>query len=110
MTEIVDTAEQLEGFIADHPAAVFYFSGNDCNVCQSLFPKVETLLQQEFPRVGLGKINCSEQPEMAAQHGVFTVPSLILYFEGRETQRFARNISLGQLREALARPYQLLFE
>lgn len=109
MTEIVDTAEQLEGFVADHPAALLYFTGNGCNVCQALLPKVETLLQQEFPRVGLSKINCSEQPEIAAQHGVFTVPSLILYFEGRERQRFARNISLGQLREALARPYQLLF-
>jgi thioredoxin-like negative regulator of GroEL len=109
-TEILNEAAQLQAFVRDHPAAALYFSGDDCNVCQALFPKVEALLQQEYPRIGLGKLNCTRHPQLAAQQGVFTVPTLILYFDGREAQRFARNISLGQLREALDRPYGLLFD
>lgn len=110
MTTIFEAEGQLESYVQEHPAAVIYFSGDDCNVCQVLFPKVESMLAEEFPRIGLGKLNCSRYPDIAAQHGVFAVPTLVLYFDGREAQRFARNVSLGQLREALVRPYQMLFE
>lgn len=110
MSEELTGQEQLNTYIAEHPAAILYFSGDNCNVCQVLLPKVEALLEEEFPRVGLGKINCGKQPELAAQHSVFAVPTLVLYFDGNESQRFSRNISLGQLRDALARPYQLLFD
>jgi thioredoxin-like negative regulator of GroEL len=110
MTEILKDEAGLQAFVADEVAAVIYFSGDDCNVCSVLFPKVEAFLQQEFPRAGFARLNCSEYPEIAAQHGVFAIPTLVLYFDGREAQRFARNISLGQLREALDRPYRMLFE
>ncbi|HEY9148519.1 MAG TPA: thioredoxin family protein [Gammaproteobacteria bacterium] len=110
MVQNLAEQEQLTAFLRDNPATLLYFSADGCGVCTVLLPKVEALLQQEYPRVALGKLNCSRSPELAAGHGVFTVPTLVLYFEGRETQRFARNVSLGQLREALARPYQLLFD
>lgn len=110
MTEILAEQEQLKGFIANNEGALLYFSGDDCSVCTALLPKIEVLLAQEFPRVALGKVNCSGTPEVAAQEGVYTVPTIVLYFDGRETGRFSRNISLGQLREAMLRPYQLLFE
>jgi len=110
MVQNLAEQEQLTAFLRDNPAALLYFSADGCGVCTVLLPKVEALLQQEYPRVALGKLNCSRSPELAAGHGVFTVPTLVLYFDGRETQRFARNVSLGQLREALARPYQLLFD
>ena len=110
MSEELTGQEQLSAYIAANPAAILYFSGDNCNVCQVLLPKVEALLQEEFPRIGLGKINCGAHPDLAAQHSVFAVPTLVLYFDGHETQRFSRNISLGQLRDALTRPYQLLFD
>lgn len=110
MTEILAEKGPLKAFIEDNQAAVLYFSGDDCNVCSVLLPKVEAVLEQEFPRVALAEINCSLSPELAAQEGVFTVPTIILYFDGREAHRFSRNISLGQLRDTMARPYQLLFE
>lgn len=110
MAETLAEKEPLKAFIEDNEAAVLYFSGDDCNVCSVLWPKVELMLGQEFPRADLAKINCSLSPELAAQEGVFSVPTVILYFDGRETHRFSRNISLGQLRDAMARPYQLLFE
>lgn len=109
MADVLTDAAQLEAFVAGQPAAVVYFSGDDCEVCKVLFPKVEALLQQAFPRMGLGKLNCSAHPDVAAHCGVFAVPTLILYFDGHESQRFARNFSIGQLRDALARPYRLLF-
>jgi thioredoxin 1 len=108
--ENISDEVQLQGFVQQHPAAAVYFSGEGCSVCTVLFPKLEAMLAEEFPRMGLARVNCTVTPDIPAQLGIFTVPTLVLYFDGHEAQRYARNISLGELRQALARPYQLLFD
>lgn len=106
---ILDEA-QLQEYIRRHPAAAVYISGEGCGVCTVLLPKLEAMIAEEFPRMGLAKVNATATPDIPAQLGIFTVPTLLLYFDGHEAQRFARNFSLGELRQALARPYQLLFD
>lgn len=108
--ESISDEAALEGFVRRHPAAAVYFSGDGCNVCTVLFPKLKAMLAEEFPRVGLASVNCTASPALPAQLGIFTVPTLLLYFDGHEAQRYARNFSLGELRQALERPYQLLFD
>jgi thioredoxin 1 len=110
MTITLNSLDEMQGFVSGQPAAAVYFAGEGCNVCTVLFPKVEGLLQQEFPRIGLGWVDCSTHPDVPAQHGIFSVPTLLLFFDGHEAQRYTRNISLGELRQALQRPYQLLFD
>ena len=110
MAVTLTSLEEMQGFVNGQPAAAVYFAGEGCNVCTVLFPKVETLLEQEFPRLGLARVECGLHPDIPAQHGVFSVPTLIVFFDGHEAQRYARNISIGELRQALRRPYQLLFE
>ncbi|MBR8536777.1 thioredoxin family protein [Carboxylicivirga sediminis] len=90
-------------------AILKYFSHQHCNVCKVLMPKVKQLLKQEFPKMAFQYVNIEEEPEVAASHQVFTVPTILVLFEGREYYRFARNVSIVQLKEAIERPYHLLF-
>jgi len=110
MVENISDETALQDFVRQHPAAAVYFSGEGCNVCTVLFPKLEAMFAEEFPLMGLARVNATAAPDVPAQLGIFSVPTLLLYFDGHEAQRFARNFSLGELRQALARPYQLLFE
>ncbi len=110
MVENISDEARLQDFVKEYPAAAVYFSGEGCNVCTVLFPKLEALFVEAFPKMGLARIDCTAHPALSAQSGVFTIPTLVLYFDGHEAQRYARNISLGALREALTRPYQLLFD
>lgn len=91
-------------------ALVLYFSHDACNVCKVLLPKAKQLIADKFPKVDLKFIDTKNQQELAAQFQVFTVPSILIYFEGKEYKRFSRNIGITQLEEAIARPYQLLFD
>ncbi|MFO7593236.1 MAG: thioredoxin family protein [Pseudomonadota bacterium] len=109
MTVLISHLDQMQAFVREEPAAAVYFAGEGCNVCTVLYPKVEALLQQEFPRVALARVECGTHSEICAQHGVFSIPTLLLFFDGHESQRYVRNIGLGELRQALERPYQLLF-
>lgn len=87
-----------------------YFSHQRCGVCKVLKPKVEQMLEKNFPKMKFEYVDIENEPQVAAGHQVFTVPTLLIYFEGKEYYRFARNVSLGQLTEAIERPYKMLFE
>ncbi len=110
MAVTLGSLDEMQAFVSEQPAAAVYFAGENCSVCTVLFPKVEALLQQEFPRIGLGRVECDINPDIPAQHAVFSVPTLILFFDGHEAQRYARTFSISEVRQALQRPYQLLFD
>lgn len=86
-----------------------YFSTETCNVCKVLKPKVAELIQASFPEIKLVYIQTDKLPEVAAQNQVFAVPTLLVYFEGREYIRKSRNIGIGELEREIDRPYSMIF-
>ena len=109
MTASLKTSSAFERFIRGSPAAAVYFSSPGCGVCSVLAPKIQALLRERFPRLPLAEVNIAEAAEVAAQRAVFTVPTLLVYFDGREAVRLSRAFSPAQLAEHLQRPYHLLF-
>jgi thiol-disulfide isomerase/thioredoxin len=81
----------------------------DCGVCKVLKPKLAAMLTERFPAVGLAQVNCAAAPALAAEMGVFAVPTLILFTDGRESLRRSRSFGLEELAAALERPYGMLF-
>lgn len=86
-----------------------YFSTETCNVCKVLKPKVAELIQASFPEIKMVYIQTDKLPEVAAQNQVFAVPTLLVYFEGREYIRKSRNIGIGELEREIDRPYSMIF-
>jgi thiol-disulfide isomerase/thioredoxin len=108
--ETLATVEATQAFVAQHAAAALYFGGADCGVCQVMEPKVWALLDEEFPKIACARIATEQAAELAAQQSVFAVPTLIIFFDGRETFRYARNFSIAEVTRDIARPYSLFFE
>ncbi len=106
----LSSSAELEAFINAHAAAVVYFSSPGCGVCTVLKPKIRALLEREFPRAAFASVDGEAARGLAGQLGVFTVPTVFIFFEGREAGRFSRSFSVEQLRSTLERPYQMLFE
>jgi len=86
-----------------------YFSTESCNVCKVLKPKVAELIQSEFPKIKLLYIKSDILPEVAAQNQVFAVPTILVFFNGKEYIRKSRNIGIGELQKEIERPYSMLF-
>lgn len=102
--------EHLNSILKNNPAVLLYFSHDACNVCKVLKPKISEMLTSEFPEMKMLYVNTEELPEVAGQFRVFTVPTVGIYFEGQESMRFSRNLSIGELARAIERPYSILFE
>ncbi|MCE4563387.1 thioredoxin family protein [Maribellus sp. CM-23] len=104
--------KSLEEFnqLKEEAALLAYFSTEACSVCKVLKPKVEAMVSAEFPQIKLAYIKSEVLPEVAAQNQVFTAPTILVFFDGREYIRKSRNVGVGELQEAIARPYELMFE
>jgi len=102
--------ERFHEQITRSPAALIYFSAPDCGVCHALKPKVQRLLREEFPRLQWLEVDIAAEPALAARYQVFTVPTVLVFFDGRESVRLSRGFAMGSLRDQVARPYGLRFQ
>lgn len=96
--------------LKEEAALLAYFSTEACSVCKVLKPKVEAMVSAEFPEIKLAYVKSEVLPEVAAQNQVFTAPTILVFFDGREYIRKSRNVGVSELQEAIARPYELMFE
>lgn len=85
------------------------YGGANCGVCQAVKPQLEQLSREEFPKLVCAYIDCqaSAGPLCAAQ-GIFSLPVVQLWFGGQRFAEFARVFSIGDVRAALKRPYELM--
>lgn len=91
-------------------AVLLLFGGQDCGVCRALKPRLEAMLAQEFPALEGCYLDCQGGGSaLCAQEGIFSLPVVQVWFDGRKFAEFGRVFSLDQLREAIARPYRLAF-
>lgn len=73
-----------------------------------LRPKVEDLISR-FREIKLIFIDAEKMPEICGHFGIFSSPTILLFFDGKENQRFSKYVSVDQLHEAIARPYRMMF-
>jgi len=109
ITEITNLKEYEEIKSSDE-SALFYFSHDACNVCKVLKPKVEELLKDSFPKTKMYYVNTVNTPEIAAQQSILAVPTILVFFDGKEYIRKSRNIGLQELDSEIGRPYNMMFE
>ena len=53
-----------------------------CGPCRMLSPIVDQVAD-ERPDVKVGKVNVDEQPDLAAQFGVMSIPTLLVFKDGK---------------------------
>jgi thioredoxin-like negative regulator of GroEL len=110
MKNELETLEQMDAIIQNETALILYFYNDHCAPCISLRPKVIRMVDEDFPEMKLAFINSETYPELPAKFNVFSNPTILLFFEGKEYRRESKYISIPQLMEEIARPYSLIFE
>lgn len=102
LEEFIETVENNQAVLA-------YFSTDSCSVCHVLRPKVEQMIARDFPQIKLIYIPSDLLPEVAAQNRVFTAPTVLVFFQGRETIRKSRAFGIEELKAEIQRPYSFIF-
>ncbi|MBM7566564.1 thioredoxin [Paenibacillus sacheonensis] len=58
-----------------------------CGPCKMQLPIVEELSTELAGTANIGKINVDEEPELASQFGVMSIPTLILFKDGQPVDK-----------------------
>ncbi len=100
--------EELQNNIKSEVGILLYFSGENCSVCHALRPKFQEVFDTHFPLVKQIYIDAHENPEISAQFQVFSIPTMILFLDGREFFREGRSVSIHKMITQIGRPYSIL--
>ncbi|MGE5355669.1 MAG: thioredoxin family protein [Deltaproteobacteria bacterium] len=106
---VIKNNQEFENFIIENEAALIYFSHEECNVCMALKPKITNLIVNNYKKVKIAYCDSIKNPEIAAQNSIFAVPTILIYFDGREFIRKSRNIGIEELNSLIDRPYKMMF-
>jgi thioredoxin 1 len=88
MNEITLTAQNFEEKVlkADKPVMVDFWA-TWCMPCRMVAPVVEEIADETAGKAYVGKINVDEQGELAQRYRVNSIPTLIVFENGKEVRR-----------------------
>ena len=99
---------EFEQEIFKKKTVLVYLSSPKCHVCKIIKPKLYLEVKNKYPKLHWLDINLSQSLEISGQLQVFSIPTVIVYFSGKETIRKTRNFSISELLDSIERPYKIL--
>ena len=109
MDNELNQLSQIQEAIANDEALIAYFYSDNCAPCISLRPKVKEMIANYYPKMKLYFINSEKYPEMTAQYGIFSNPTLLTFFDRKEYVRKSKYVSIPELRGEIGRLYKMMF-
>ena len=71
---------------SEKPVLVDFFA-DWCGPCNAMAPVVEELAKELEGKAKVGKINVDENSDIAVEYNVMSIPTLILFKDGKEEKR-----------------------
>ena len=95
--------ERFVELLESEPLFFVDFYADWCGPCKAVAPVVERAAKRYEGRITFGKLNIDYSPESAARHGVRSIPTMILFRDGKQTSRMQGYIPDAKLRTQLDR-------
>lgn len=79
-----------------------------CHPCLMLAPTIESLSKKYAGKIKFGKLNTDENMKTASEFGIMSIPTIILFKDGKEIKRISgampENFWISWLDEELNKP------
>src|SRR3989338_6385071 len=102
ISEISDSNFQSEVLSANTPVLVDFWA-TWCGPCRALAPTIETLAKDYDGKVKFCKVDVDENPNNAAEFGVRSIPTLILFKDGKPMGQLVGNLPRASIEEMITK-------
>ena len=98
--EVKDSDFKVE--VLQHPSLVLVdFWASWCAPCRTMSPIIDAVAEEYVGRVKIVKLNIDENPGTAAEYAVMSIPTMVLFKDGKELERLVGFISQRNLSEKI---------
>ena len=73
-----------------------------CGPCRLVSPVVESLGEKHGDKIAVAKVNTDENQQLAMRYSIFSIPTLIVFENGREAARLVGYMPQEVMEERLA--------
>ena len=101
MATTIITKDNFKSEVLDYKGTVLVdFWADWCGPCRMLSPIVDEVAT-ENPGIKVGKINVDEQQELSAQFGIMSIPTLLVFKDGKKISESIGLIPKEQIEKML---------
>lgn len=102
MLEVTDQTFENEVLKSPLPVVVDFWAAW-CGPCRMIAPSVEAIARDYKGKLKVGKLNVDEQGDVASRFGIVSIPTLIVFKDGREAAKRVGALSRPDI-EAFVKP------
>lgn len=88
---------KFKKLVSSHPVVLVDFYADWCGPCKTMAPELDKLKKQLGDRLKLVKINTEKNKLLSADLGIRSIPTLMLYKNGKLVERKAGGMRIGEL-------------
>lgn len=97
------TDADFDEFVRSHELVVVDFWADWCMPCRFMAPVVKELAKEMAGKVAFGKLNVDENPRTAARFGIMSIPTFLVFKNGRLVDAIVGAMPKHRFRAAIER-------
>lgn len=93
--------KNLPEIISENKIVLVDFYADWCQPCKVMMPVIENISSKYEGKIIVGKINSDQEPSMTTSYDISALPTLILFKDGKEINRFIGLTGADKISEAI---------